>query len=141
VSELEFNVPFQHKHGYIRDDFVIIVVLYIIYAVFTDADSTLAINLFSAKDSDQLLSWATCFQYIKQSSSTALSVFSLETSLVQSSLAVFLIFLGLSSSSDLTKLECGGPIPNVMDALANIGGTLCSTTQSLADAHYVTALQ
>jgi len=20
VSELEFNVPFQHKHGYIRDD-------------------------------------------------------------------------------------------------------------------------
>ena len=21
VSELEFNVPFQHKHGYIRDDF------------------------------------------------------------------------------------------------------------------------
>jgi len=22
VSELEFNVPFQHKHGYIRDDTV-----------------------------------------------------------------------------------------------------------------------
>jgi len=56
--------------------------VYYIHCVFTDADSTLAINLFSAKDSDQLLSGATCFQYIKQSSSTALSVFSLETSLV-----------------------------------------------------------
>jgi len=22
VSELEFNVPFQHKHGYIRDDLI-----------------------------------------------------------------------------------------------------------------------
>jgi len=27
-------------------------------------------------------------------------------------------------------------IPNVMVALPNIGGTLCSTPQSLADAHY-----
>ena len=34
-----------------------------------------------------------------------------------------------------TKLECG-PMPNVMAALPNIGGTLCSTPQSLADAHY-----
>ena len=33
------------------------------------------------------------------------------------------------------KLECG-PMPNVMVALPNIGGALCSTTQSLADAHY-----
>ena len=33
------------------------------------------------------------------------------------------------------KLECG-PMPNVMAALPNIGGALCSTTQSLADAHY-----
>jgi len=33
------------------------------------------------------------------------------------------------------KLECG-PIPNLMIALPNIGGTLCSTPQSLADAHY-----
>jgi len=31
------------------------------------------------------------------------------------------------------KLECG-PMPNVMVALSNIGGTLCSTPQSLADA-------
>jgi len=31
------------------------------------------------------------------------------------------------------KLECG---PNVMVALPNIGGALCSTPQSLADAHY-----
>jgi len=33
------------------------------------------------------------------------------------------------------KLEWG-PMPNVMDALPNTGGTLCSTLQSLADAHY-----
>ena len=33
------------------------------------------------------------------------------------------------------KLECG-PMPNVMAALPNIGGALCSTPQSLADAHY-----
>ena len=34
-----------------------------------------------------------------------------------------------------TKLECG-PMPNVMVALPNTGGVLCSTPQSLADAHY-----
>jgi len=33
------------------------------------------------------------------------------------------------------KLECG-QTPNVMAALPNIGGGLCSTPQSLADAHY-----
>jgi len=33
------------------------------------------------------------------------------------------------------KLECG-PMPNVMAILPNIGGALCSTPQSLADAHY-----
>jgi len=38
------------------------------------------------------------------------------------------------------KLECG-PMPNVMVALPNIGGALCSTPQSLADAHYLTAVQ
>jgi len=32
-------------------------------------------------------------------------------------------------------LECG-PMPNVMVALPNIGGALCLTPQSLADAHY-----
>ena len=32
------------------------------------------------------------------------------------------------------ELECG-PMPNVMVALPNIGGALCSTPQSLADAH------
>ena len=35
----------------------------------------------------------------------------------------------------LKKLECG-PMPNLMVALPNIGGALCSTPQSLADAHY-----
>jgi len=38
------------------------------------------------------------------------------------------------------ELECG-PMPNVMVALPNIGGALCSTPQSLADAHYLTAVQ
>jgi len=33
------------------------------------------------------------------------------------------------------ELECGS-MPNVMVALPNIGGALCSTPQSLADAHY-----
>ena len=39
-----------------------------------------------------------------------------------------------------TELECG-PMPNVMAALPNIGGALCSMPQSLADAHYQTAVQ
>jgi len=34
-----------------------------------------------------------------------------------------------------TKLECG-PMLNVMVTLPNIDGALCSTPQSLADAHY-----
>jgi len=38
------------------------------------------------------------------------------------------------------KLECG-PMPNVMAALPNIGGALCSTLQSLADAHYQSPVQ
>jgi len=33
------------------------------------------------------------------------------------------------------ELECG-PMPNVMAALPNISGALCSTPQSLADDHY-----
>jgi len=35
----------------------------------------------------------------------------------------------------VNRLECG-PMPNVMVALPNIVGALCSTPQSLADAHY-----
>jgi len=38
------------------------------------------------------------------------------------------------------KLECG-PMPNVMAALVNIGGALCSTPQSLADAHRWSTMQ
>jgi len=33
------------------------------------------------------------------------------------------------------KLECG-PMPNLMVALPNTVGALCSTARSLADAHY-----
>ena len=32
-------------------------------------------------------------------------------------------------------------MPNVMAALPNIGGALCSMLQSLADAHYYSAVQ
>jgi len=32
-------------------------------------------------------------------------------------------------------------MPNVMVALPNIGGGLCSTPQSLSDTHYLTAVQ
>ena len=38
------------------------------------------------------------------------------------------------------ELECG-PMPNVMAALPNIGGTLCSTPQSLAVAQSWSAVQ
>jgi len=38
------------------------------------------------------------------------------------------------------KLECG-PVPNVMAALPNIAGALCSTPQSLAGAHCSNAVQ
>jgi len=38
------------------------------------------------------------------------------------------------------KLECG-PMPNVMAALPNRGGALCSTPQSMADAHYWSTMQ
>jgi len=37
-------------------------------------------------------------------------------------------------SSKEMKLECG-PMSNVIAALPNIGGALCSTPQSFADAH------
>jgi len=39
---------------------------------------------------------------------------------------------------NITNYKCG-PMPNVMVALPNTGGVLCSTPQSLADAHYLTA--
>jgi len=39
-----------------------------------------------------------------------------------------------------TELECG-LMSNVMAALPNIGGALRSTPQSLADAHYYSAVQ
>jgi len=35
----------------------------------------------------------------------------------------------------ICEVECG-PMPNVMVALPNTGGALCSTPQGLADAHY-----
>jgi len=38
------------------------------------------------------------------------------------------------------ELECG-PMRNVMVALPNTGGALCSAPQSLANAHYWSAVQ
>jgi len=46
----------------------------------------------------------------------------------------------LSAFGISEKLECG-PMPNVMAALPNVGGAVCSTPQSLADAHYYSAVQ
>jgi len=44
---------------------------------------------------------------------------------------IFKLFhFGIDKMSLNSKLECG-PIPNVMAALPNIGGALCSTPQSL----------
>jgi len=42
---------------------------------------------------------------------------------------------GIKKEEDIKKLECG-PMSNLMVALPNIGGALCSMPQSLADAHY-----
>ena len=44
-----------------------------------------------------------------------------------------------SGTLNPNQLECG-PMPNVMAALPNIGGALCSTPQRLADAHYWSAV-
>ena len=45
-------------------------------------------------------------------------------------LVVFILFIKITGKvlSILNKLECG-PTPNVMVALSNIGGALCSTPQ------------
>jgi len=40
----------------------------------------------------------------------------------------------------IAELECG-PMPKVMVALSNTADALCSTPQSLANAHYLTAVQ
>jgi len=48
----------------------------------------------------------------------------------------FICLLRLDNNSkQQQQLECG-PMPNLMAALPNMGGALCSTPQSLADAHY-----
>jgi len=54
---------------------------------------------------------------------------------IASSNNYILVFVGLVLKKSRKKLECG-PMPNLMVALPNIGGALCSTPQSLADAHY-----
>jgi len=43
-------------------------------------------------------------------------------------------------TNKIKQLECG-PMPNVMAALPNIGDALCSTPQSLADAHCWSTVQ
>ena len=45
----------------------------------------------------------------------------------------------INSPKFVSKLECG-PKPNVMAVRPNIGGALCSTPQTLADAHYYSAV-
>ena len=46
----------------------------------------------------------------------------------------------LINSKVIPQLECG-PMHNVMAALPNIGGVLCSTPQTLADTHCCSTLQ
>jgi len=56
----------------------------------------------------------------------------------QCSLCLTVLFAhtgGSSGPASHYRLECG-PMPNVMTALPNIGGALCSMPQSLADDHY-----
>jgi len=48
---------------------------------------------------------------------------------------IFYMPITVTHYSQHYQLECG-PMPNVMAALLHIGGALCSTPQSLADAHY-----
>jgi len=68
--------------------------------------------------------------------------------LIFSMLSDIKIFVFLSSYYGMTNfltpnqhiLE-SGPMPNVMAALPNIGGALCSTLQILADAQYWSAVQ
>jgi len=48
--------------------------------------------------------------------------------------------LGKPASASPNQLACG-PMLNVMAALPNIGGAFCSMPQSLADAHYYSAMQ
>jgi len=55
------------------------------------------------------------------------------SSLLAGTMQWILTVLNLVKSS--YELECG-PMPNVMAALPNIGGALCSTPRSLADGHY-----
>ena len=50
------------------------------------------------------------------------------------------VYLKDNRHETVQKLECG-PMPNVMAALPNTGGALYSTPQSLADAHYQSAVQ
>jgi len=51
-----------------------------------------------------------------------------------------LIYCKKPKAEKSKELECG-PMPNVMAALPNIGGALCSTPQSLANANYYSAVQ
>jgi len=42
----------------------------------------------------------------------------------------------------MVDIQCAtAKMPSVMAALPNIGGALCSTLQSLVDAHYYSAVQ
>jgi len=52
----------------------------------------------------------------------------------------FTLLLYTCSVAPTWELECG-PMPNMLAALPNIGGALISMQQSLADAHYYSAVQ
>jgi len=56
------------------------------------------------------------------------------------SVAIGRIYVRSTAMQTNNQLECG-PMPNVMVALLNIGGAVCSTPQSLACAHCSSAMQ
>ena len=60
--------------------------------------------------------------------------------LIDLAIGLYKIVISQQIKEVIKKLECGS-MPNVMVALPNIGGALCSTPQSLADGHYLTAVQ
>ena len=62
------------------------------------------------------------------------------TSLIESGTQLKMSVYQMGTARTDTQLECG-PMPNVMAALSNIGGALCSTPQNLAAAQYWSAVQ
>ena len=82
------------------------------------------------------ISWTICksFAPLSRQITTPVPHHSVFTGRMQTNSIKALKAVMLTARNKQTKLECG-PMPNVMVALPNVGGALCSTPQSLACAH------